>query len=375
LELITELDKHLVGGGGALEDKYFAGEGDVLEVVEPFETLRRETATVLRDEVAAMNLDNFIVRPQRRLVEKYSTLEAWTTLSADAQAELVLQVAGLPSEIEAEDEEAKRFDLLMLNLQLAQLRSEPAFARLRDQVKGIAGLLEEKASIPMVQQEMVLIQEIQTDEWWQDVTVPRLDRARKRLRLLVKLIEKQARKPIYTDFGDQMGVETPIELPGFSAPDSYERFRAKARQFLQAHENHIAIHKLRTNEPLTPTDLGELERILAESGIGTPEDVQKAKDESKGLGLFVRSLIGMDRQAAKTALGAFLSLGNLQANQIHFLDEIVNHLTEHGFVEAARLYESPYTDYNPQGVDGVFTSQQVDELFSILDDVRKRATA
>jgi type I restriction enzyme R subunit len=227
----------------------------------------------------------------------------------------------------------------------------------------------------MVQQEMVLIQEIQTDEWWQDVTVPRLDRARKRLRLLVKLIEKQARKPIYTDFGDQMGVETPIELPGFSAPDSYERFRAKARQFLQAHENHIAIHKLRTNEPLTPTDLGELERILAESGIGTPEDVQKAKDESKGLGLFVRSLIGMDRQAAKTALGAFLSLGNLQANQIHFLDEIVNHLTEHGFVEAARLYESPYTDYNPQGVDGVFTSQQVDELFSILDDVRKRATA
>src|SRR5436190_13729855 len=114
----------------------------------------------------------------------------------------------LPSELDSDDEEAKRFDLLMLNLQLAQLRSEPGFPRLRDKVIAIAGLLEEKASIPMVQQQMVLIQEIQTDEWWECVTVPILERARKALRLLVKLIEKQERKPIYTNFEDEMGEET-----------------------------------------------------------------------------------------------------------------------------------------------------------------------
>ena len=36
--------------------------------------------------------------------------------------ELAHEVAGLPSEQDAEDEEAKRFDLLILNLQLATLR-------------------------------------------------------------------------------------------------------------------------------------------------------------------------------------------------------------------------------------------------------------
>ena len=71
----------------------------------------------------------------------------------------------------------------MLNLQLAVLQAEPAFERLRDQVKEIAGLLEEKASIPMVQEQMPLIQELQTDEWWQDVTAPMLETARKRLRV------------------------------------------------------------------------------------------------------------------------------------------------------------------------------------------------
>jgi type I restriction enzyme R subunit len=42
---------------------------------------------------------------------------------------------------------------------------------------------------------------------------------------------------------------------------------------------------------------------------------------------------------------------------------------------AARLYESPYTDLNPQGVDGVLSTQQVDDLIAILEDVRKRAIA
>lgn len=79
----------------------------------------------------------------------------------------------------------------------------------------------------MVQQQLLLIQEIQTDEWWQDVTLPMLDRVRKRLRLLVKLIDKHERKPIYTDFEDQMGDEAGFELPGFARPDSYGQFRTK----------------------------------------------------------------------------------------------------------------------------------------------------
>ena len=363
LELIAALDKQL------------GAEAVVREGPGSFDALRKEAAALLRDEVAAMNLDNFIVRPQRRLVERYAVADAWRTLTSEALGELAQQIAGLPSEIETDDEEAKRFDLLMLNLQLAQLRSEPGFARLRDQVKAIAGLLEEKASIPMVQAQMALIQEIQTDEWWQDVTVPMLDQARKRLRLLVKLIEKQERKPIYTDFEDEMGEEKHFDLPGFSAPDSYERFKAKARQFLKEHEDHIVIHKLRANEPLTNLDLAELERILAESGVGTSEDVQKAKQESEGLGLFVRSLIGLDREAAKGALATFIAGKTLRGNQIEFLNLVTDHLTEHGCMAAAALYSSPYIDFSPQGVEGVFTSTQVDELISVLDEVRKRAIA
>jgi type I restriction enzyme, R subunit len=115
--------------------------------------------------------------------------------------------------------------------------------------------------------------------------------------------------------------------------------------------------------------------MLAENGIGDPETVARAKEESQGLGLFVRSLIGLDRGAAKEAFADFLDGRVFTANQIEFIDLIINHLTEHGVMGAALLYESPFTDVAPHGPDELFTSDEVDRLVSILDSVRASAEA
>jgi type I restriction enzyme R subunit len=194
------------------------------------------------------------------------------------------------------------------------------------------------------------------------------------LRNLVALIDKDARKPVYTDFEDEIGSASEVVLPGFTASDDFEKFRSKARAFLRAHQHHVVIHKLRMNRALTPSDVSELERILGDSGL-KDEQIQKAKSESHGLGLFVRSLIGMDRGAAKEAFATFLTGKTLSANQIEFINLVINHLTEHGVMEAKALYESPFTDIAPQGPDGIFSSSQVDELIAVLDTVNRSAAA
>jgi len=58
-----------------------------------------------------MNVNNFIVRPKRKLVEKYADAAAWEDLGPDERNELVGDVAGLPSELVDQDLEAKQFDL------------------------------------------------------------------------------------------------------------------------------------------------------------------------------------------------------------------------------------------------------------------------
>jgi len=166
-----------------------------------------------------------------------------------------------------------------------------------------------------------------------------------------------------------------VDLPGFAASDNFERFRAKARAFLREHEDHVAIRKLRMNKALTRSDLAELETMLANSGIGGPGDVQRAKEESHGLGLFVRSLVGLDREAAKQAFAGFLAGKTLNASQIEFVNLIVEHLTEHGVMGASLLYESPFTDITPRGPDELFTASQLDELLAVLDQIRGAALA
>jgi type I restriction enzyme R subunit len=337
--------------------------------------LRGGLVEILRGEVAAMNVNNFIVRPKRKLVETYAKAEAWAELDDGARHELADEVAGLPSEREAEALEAKQFDLLMLNLQLCVLGQAPGFDKLKERVVEIAAALEEQSAIPAIRDQLELIADIQTDGWWQDVTVGMLENARKRLRGLVHLIEKRKRKPIYTDFADEIGDGTEVAFDAFTPPDAFEKFRAKARHFLRQHQDHVAVHKLRTNRQLTPTDLDELERMLRDSGTGTAEDIERAKADAEGLGLFVRSLVGMDRTAAKEAFAGFIAGKTLTANQIELVDMIVEHLTENGVMDAARLYESPYTDLNPLGVDGLFNPATVDEVFAILEDVRRTAAA
>ena len=144
---------------------------------------------------------------------------------------------------------------------------------------------------------------------------------------------------------------------------------------MREYEDHLTIRKIRQNEMLTAYDLAELERLLLQAGIATEQDLIQAKETSQGFGLFVRSLIGLDRQAAKGAFAQFLADRNPTSQQIEFIDIIVNHVTEQGYMDAARLYESPFTDMNPRGVEGVFPSDQVGELLGILKEIRQHAAA
>lgn len=154
---------------------------------------------------------------------------------------------------------------------------------------------------------------------------------------------------------------------------NWERFRAKARAYLRDHEDHLALQRLRRNLPLTIGDLEALEEMLVESGAGTEEDIARAREEAHGLGLFVRSLVGLDRAAATAAFDRYLSDSSLSASQLRFIQLIVENLTANGVMEVARLYESPFTDNAPQGPDMIFTEEQVEGIVTILHQVRAHA--
>jgi type I restriction enzyme R subunit len=343
---------------------------------ESIRTLRDEVADVLHSQVAAMNVENFLVRPKRRTVEKFRGRAKWESLTPGEYAEAGDQLASLPAEIDPEDETAKRFDLLILRVQLAILNHESRFKGYRKQVVEIASALTEKQDIPMVASEMALILELQTDEWWQDATLPMLEHVRKKLRDLIKFIDKSGRNNVYTDFEDEIGEGQEVDIGGISSALDIAQYRAKVLEFLKAHENHIAVRKVRMGEALTQTDTQELERLLYKSsGLGGKSEFEQAFGPQKSLGLFIRSLIGLDRAAAQGVFAEFLDGSRYSADQIRFVGLIVDHLTRNGVMDPAMLYESPYTDLSPSGLDGVFDDRAAHRIVEVLERIERNAGA
>jgi type I restriction enzyme R subunit len=105
-----------------------------------------------------------------------------------------------------DDEFCRRFDLLILNLQLAILQTNPAQVGYKEKLVSIAKDLEAKSTIPSVAKQLELILDIQTPTWWEGVTLPMLEDVRVRLRALVRFIDpEQAKADVYTNFEDEIG--------------------------------------------------------------------------------------------------------------------------------------------------------------------------
>jgi type I restriction enzyme R subunit len=223
--------------------------------------------------------------------------------------------------------------------------------------------------------ELELIRDLLIDEWWQDVTVPMLDEVRRRLRALVGLIETTAQEPLYTNFTDELGELRELDAAALLSRDEFQQFRLRARDFLRAHDDHLTMQRLRRNQPLTPADLEELQRFLLSHGIGNEQAIQRAAKECNGFGLFIRSLVGLDRNAAKQTFADFLAQGTHTATQIRFINEIIDELTSRGVLDPARLYDPPFSDVAPMGPEGMFSEAEVDDICHLLDLITARAMA
>ncbi len=336
--------------------------------------LRHDTAGHLHAVVKGMNTDNFIVRGEREWVNRYAEWSAWTALTPEQTGEIVEHLAHLPSAQRDADEDAKRFDVLVLRIQLGQLDGDLVLVdRLRRTVQQITESLLERTGVPAVQAQVALLDEITADEWWVDVTLPMLELARRRVRGLVQFLDAVNRPPVFTNFEDEIGEGSIVGLRGDQTGTDWERFKAKARAYLAAHEDNLALQRLQRNRQLTTSDLTELEALLASSGAGGEEDIERARQEAHGLGLFIRSLVGLDREAATEAFSEFLTDSRFSTVEIRFVQLIVDELTANGVMPINRLFEAPFTNYAPRGPSSIFADFHVDRMAVILEEVRTHA--
>ncbi len=109
--------------------------------------------------------------------------------------------------------------------------------------------------------------------------------------------------------------------------------------------------------------------------VSTREDFERVYGKQEHLGLFIRSLVGLSREAAKKAFIDYLNEHRFNSTQIQFINLIIDYLSQNGVIEPAKLYEPPYIDFNTSGLDGVFQDKDADQIVGILKSIRQNAAA
>ena len=366
-------------GVKSLGEMLFSTRLELLQALGSIEALgdeRAEVAATLHEAVKSMNPKNFLVRPHLELVERFSSLAAWEAVSLEDLAALNDRVAKLPDQLRADDEDAKRFDVVLLNAELSLLRREP-FERQRRRIIGVASALEDLGTtIPDVVKQQELITAIQTDEWWADASYPMLEDARKHLRELVHLIERTKKNVLYTDFTDELGEPEVVILPGTggaTVSNEFAQFRKKTEHFLKENLADDVVAKVRSGETLTLVDMEALQRVLVSVGIGDTDTFAEASKRAGSFGLFIRSLVGLDRTAAMRAFDKFLDDKRYSANQIRFVEMVIDYLADNGTIDPGRIYGSPFTSVAPQGPESLYSSNDTDQFFNIIGHFRNTA--
>ena len=323
--------------------------------------------------VANLDQDRFVVKAKLRYVIEYSDVKRWENLSNGDMLDICTHLSELVLPKDSDDELARRFDVLLLGYQLALLTHAYSTEGYTLKITSIARDLLKKQNIPDVARQVPLLNTLQTDLFWQSVNVNSLDDVRLSLRDLIKYIDKESQVNVTTTFEDRLDITGVAEHDLIGTHVTLQSYRDRVESYVRNHKDHVVIQKLKSNQPITELDLQTLEGILFDSAsVGTKQDYVSTYG-NKPLGVFIRSIVGLDKTAVQSAFAEFIQAGNLRADQITFINNIINYLSTNGTIEKAILFQSPFTFAHQDGLLGVFDDAQASNIIRLVDNVNNNA--
>ena len=311
---------------------------DLVYQTEELIAFRKSLVDDLLRKVKELNKDNFAVKQHLKYVEKYSEESGYLALTYEDT--LLMRDELAPLIIPDEDEAtAVRFDALLYGIELAYLMGQKntrARMELMGKVKAVSGV----ANIPEIMMQADLINDILHNNYLDGAGINEFEIIRERLRNLIKYIPRTQIR-FDTNFDDEIlsmdWRESELEN------DDLKNYRKKAEYYVRQHQDSPTIQKLKNNIPPTEEDIAELEKILW-GDLGSQADYE-TEFGKKPLGEFVREIVGLDMNAAKTAFAKYLNDENLNEKQIYFVNQVVEYIVHNGMMkDFSVLQETPFTD-------------------------------
>ncbi len=287
--------------------------------------------------IKGLNDERFDVRSKLRYIEQYSKINSWTYISAIDAADVKENLIPLFNSSE-EDEEAKKFDNLIYQLQIKRIRQEKT-SRCESMIIKTVEELEKLGTVPQVKAKQELIIKVAETDYIKEADFWMLEEVRKELRGLMQFMDIYVRPIVYIDIEDDL---TQVNEDDVCVdPDTnFTNYKKKLEKFLTGNIENIIIWKIRHNIKLTEQDKENLEKILFEE-LGSNKEYAQVYGDTNIIKV-VRSIVGLDKSVVSDIFYKYINENRLNMKQIQFVKLLVDYVIKNGTIEMEKLTEQPF---------------------------------
>ena len=331
--------------------------------------LANQMLDIVHKQIQHLEKQRTIVKMNLKEVEGFSKRDRWNNLDATDVNIIEQKLSALPHP-ETVNEMARRFDLMMLKMQIATIMLSLDKKKYEGNLIDIAEGLSKKYTIPAVSRSKSLIENLRLPKFYKGISQQKLNEIREEIRELVQYLDMASKPKIYSDIEDS--AVTMISGESSIQVNTGTPYRKRVEAFIRENKQHITISKLKNNVPITKKELDILEDILFDGGDRGNKESYHAEYGDKPLGVFIRSILGLDVEASQKAFADFLQAGNMNANQMTFIQNIISYLSKNGTIAPEMLFDTPpFSNYN--GVNGVFDDADTTKIISIVKSINQNA--
>lgn len=303
-----------------------------------------QLSEILLQQIADLNRNRLDVRRELRVVETYSKQEAMQCLSMGDVMLLKGNIGPLFKNATV-NASALKFDALVLKSQLSLVDETVNADSSERKITDIARYLKEKkASIPQVLAKMAVLEEVLSTHFWENKSIVSLERIRLELRDLLQYLEGDGKGQTFT-----VNIKDTFEQDNSGVKVSPIRtYRKRVEDYLKEHlSDDASLQKIYHLEPLTEQDIKRLELIFwHELGSREEFDAQtKTKPYQRNVAAFIRSIIGIEQEAALEKYRALIHGSELSRMQEEYLRTLIKYVCENGDIATVVLQQPPFNKF------------------------------
>lgn len=336
--------------------------------------IRDKEIEKLKQQIVSLPQNSIVVLEAKHELEQLEDISFWHDLTIDKLKFLRTIIKPLLRTVSTADFKSMRFEKDIVEVSLAKLLDEKEkFETLKDSI--IEEIAELPLSVNIIAKEEELIRQSQTNHYWSTITETKLDELILKLAPLMRFRESVVSLgPAKFNFKDLISEKEYVEF----GPQHEALSIAKYRELVEQKVNELLLinpllQKIKEKRELTASEAEELAVVLHDEHPHITIDLlRRVYNHQKAQFIqFIKHILGIEvlesfNETVAKAFDEFIAQHSyLSSRQLQFLDVLRNFILEKGDLQKRNLIESPFTLIHPQGIRGVFSPSEIEEILSL----------